>query len=114
MYESVDKVEKIISGLSMQQKVISNNVANVHTPHYARQTYNFSDVLSNLQNPFETDLSRKMGSMMGSVLAQETGQPVNLATEMVDMQKTFLNYTMVTRRASTIFNNIRRATQIGR
>jgi flagellar basal body rod protein FlgB len=114
MYENIDKIDRIVGGLSEQQKVLSNNIANVHTPGYSRQQYSFSDVLGQLSNPFETKLSMKMGSVANSGLADGVGTPVNLAHEMIDMQKVFLNYTMVTRRASTIFNNIRRATQIGR
>lgn len=115
MYDSVDKIDGIIGALSSQQKILSNNIANAHTPGYVRQQYKFSDVLGNLENPFETKLSSKMGSMMHASMAQEEGgEPVNLANEMIEMQKVFLNYTMVTRRVSTIFNNIRRASQIGR
>jgi flagellar basal-body rod protein FlgB len=115
MYEGVDRLGNIVNALSEHQKVISNNIANTHTPGYTRQTYSFQDVLGNLNNPFETQLSSKMGSMQNSTLAQETdGQPVDLAHEMVDMQKLFLNYTLVTRRMTTIFSNIRRASQIGR
>lgn len=114
MYEGIDRIENIIGGLTGQQKVISNNVANTHTPGYVRQTYSFSDVLGNLNNPFETELSRKMGAMAGSTFAQTDGKPVNLAQEMIEMQKVFLNYSMASRRASTVFSNLRRATQIGR
>lgn len=114
MYDSIDWIDKVIGGLSSQQKVLSNNIANTHTPGYVRQEYKFSDVLANLNNPFETGLSRKMGSMQNSSFVQEEGRPVNLAEEMVEMQKVFLNYSMTTRRVSTIFNNLRRATQIGK
>jgi flagellar basal body rod protein FlgB len=114
MFKGLDRIEAAIGGLSSQHKVISNNVANSHTPGYVRQSYNFSDVLGHMSNPFETELSRKMGSMAGSTFAQGDGHPVNLAQELVDMQKVFLNYSMVSRRASTVFSNLRRATQIGR
>ncbi len=114
MYDGIDKIGGMIEGLSQHQKVISNNIANSHTPNYHRQQYNFTDVLGTLNNPFETELSMKMGSMANSTFAQSTGKPVELAEEMVDMQKVFLNYSMVTRRISTVFGNLRRATQIGR
>ncbi len=115
MYEGVDNIERMIGGIANQQKVIANNVANAHTPGYAKQTYNFSDVLGRLSNPFETQLSQRMGSMKDSSFVEaEDGRPVNLSEEMVDLQKVFLNYSLVTKRVSTIFNNIRRATQIGR
>jgi len=113
MYGNIDQITSIINGLSGQQKVLSNNVANAHTPGYVRQTYSFSDVLGNLNNPFENDLSRKMGSTGPSASSEGEGG-VDIAHEMIEMQKVFLNYSMVTRRASTVFSNIRRASQIGK
>lgn len=114
MYDGIDKIDKMITGLSSQQKVVSNNIANASTPGYTRQTYSFSDVLGNLSNPYETHLSQKMGSVIDTGMAESDGKPVNLAQEMIEMQKVFLNYSMVTRRATTIFGNLRRASQIGR
>ncbi len=114
MYEGIDSIGQIIGSLSSQQKVISNNIANWNTPGYVRQEYKFSDVLGNLNNPYETDLSKKMGAMTNANFTETDGQPVDISKEMVDMQKTYLNYSLVTRRISTVFNNIRRATQIGR
>ncbi len=115
MYEDINRIDNIIAGLSSQQKVISNNVANAHTPGYVRQTYDFKEVLGQMDNPYENDLSRKMGSMKGTVFSEtDGGQKVNLADEMINMQKVYLNYAMVTRRASSIFNNLRKAVQIGK
>ncbi len=114
MYDSIDRMDRMISGLSQQQKVVSNNIANSNTPGYVRQSYNFTEVLGQLSNPYETHLSQKMGSMENSAMVQTTGTGVDMATEMIEMQKVFLNYSLVTKRASTVFNNLRRATQIGR
>ncbi len=114
MYDGIDRMDKLMTGLSQQQKVITNNIANTHTPGYVRQSYSFTDVLEDLHNPFENNLSHKMGSMKGQGFAQLESRPVNLAQELIDMQKVFLNYSMVSRRASTVFGNLRRATQLGR
>lgn len=114
MYDGIDKMDRMVAGLTNQQKAISNNIANAHTPGYTRQTYSFSDVLGNMSNPYENRLSQRMGAMIDTSLGEDGGEPVDLAREMVDMQKVYLNYSMVTRRMSTVFGNLRRATQLGR
>ena len=114
MYGEVNGLSSIISNISVNQKIAANNVANSQTPGYVRQVPSFSDTLGRLQNPFETNLSQQMGSLMPQTLARKTGQPVDLAEEFLLMQKYFLDYSVVSRRASTIFNNLRRASQIGR
>ncbi|MFX8715878.1 hypothetical protein ABTM38_19610, partial [Acinetobacter baumannii] len=81
-------------------------------PGYTAREVSFADLLKT-DNPFETDLSRKMGSKM-SEIASSTGQPVDLQKEMIEMQKNSLYYSMVTRRASSIFTSLKAAAQIGR
>jgi flagellar basal body rod protein FlgB len=114
MYGEINSISRIISSLSANQKITAHNVANAQTPGYVRQVPSFSDTLGNMNNPFETTLSAKMGSLMPQTLARQTGKPVDLSEEFLLMQKYFLDYSVVTRRASSIFNNLRRASQIGR
>lgn len=114
MFGNVEHIEGIVAGLGSRQKAISNNIANAHTPGYIRQEETFSDVLGRMRNPFETPLSRKMGTSVHTAMVQGSGESVELAREMVDMQKNFLYYSMTTRRMSSIFNNLRKASQIGR
>ncbi|MEZ4573535.1 MAG: hypothetical protein R2857_01170 [Vampirovibrionales bacterium] len=65
---------------------------------YTRKTYSFTDVLGQLSNPFETELSRRMGSMMDNQFATDTGAPVIIAEELMDVQPgVALNQSMVTR-----------------
>lgn len=112
MYDSIQYLSKITTALSENQRVISNNIANSQTPGYVKQESTFLDVLGRLENPYESQLSKKMGAMTPK--KPSTNRPVDIAEEFLNMQKYFLDYNLVTRRMSTVFNNIRRATQVGR
>lgn len=100
-----------LRAISDRQKLVSGNIANAHTPGYVAKRVSFSDLLKS-DTPFETDLSHQMGS----VLSQETntGQPVDLQQELIEMHKNMLYYNMVTRRASSVFTMLKAAGQIGR
>jgi len=106
------QVEHTLKALSEKQKLTSNNLANAHTPNYQAKDISFAELIGNMNQPFETDLARTMGSQMPEALS--TGMPVDMQKELIDMQKTMLFYSMTTRRASTIFNGLRTASQIGR
>lgn len=114
MYDAVDQFSSIMNGLGQQQKMASTNIANAHTPNYTRKTYSFTDVLGQLSNPYENKLSRQMGASLENNFTQETGQPVDLTREFVEMQKISLNHSMVSRVVTSIFTNLKRSTQIGK
>ncbi|MCA9799614.1 MAG: hypothetical protein KC476_02470 [Cyanobacteria bacterium HKST-UBA06] len=114
IYKHINPMAHSLSALSQQQKTISTNLANAHTPGYTRKTYSFTDVLGQLSNPFETELSRRMGSMMDNQFATDTGAPVIIAEELMDMQQVALNQSMVTRVLTGHVNVLKKATQIGR
>ncbi len=109
---AISNISHTLSAISEKQKVVSNNIANAHTPGYTAKSLNFADVLGQTNTPFETGLSMKMGKTID--MTGETGVPVDLQKEMIDMQKNMLFYSMATRRTSTIFNTLRTASQIGR
>ncbi len=103
---------QIFSAVSQRQKIVSANIANAQTPGYTAKSASFSDLLQ-AQSPFETDLSRKMGNKLTDV-STETGKPVDLQKELVEMQKNMLFYNMATRRATSIFTGLKTASQVGR
>ncbi len=114
MYDAVDQFSSMMTGMGLQQKMVSTNIANAHTPNYTRKTYSFTDVLGQLSNPYENKLSRQMGASVENNFTQETGAPVNLTQEFVDMQKIALNHSMVSRVVTSIFTNLKKSTQIGK
>lgn len=95
-----------------RQRVISNNIANAATPGYVAKSISFSDLLNEMNNPFQTKLAQKMGTMTEDAIS--TGAPVSLQKEMIEMQKNMLFYSMASRRASSFFTNMRTAIQTGR
>ena len=101
-----------LSALSERQRITSANIANAHTPGYTAREVSFSDLLRT-DNPFETDLSQKMGSKL-SEMNNNTGVPVDIQKELVEMQKNMLFYSVASRRAASIFNSLKAASQVGR
>ncbi|MDX2085914.1 MAG: flagellar basal body protein [Candidatus Melainabacteria bacterium] len=100
--------------ISHQQQVVTNNVANVNTPGYHAKVADFAAVLEQRTNPFETKLAVRLGSALPmEALYPENGK-VNLQHEFTQMHKNSLFYQMATRRLSSVINNIRTASQIGR
>lgn len=111
-HQSLDLSLQYLNAIAKRQTLTSSNVANAQTPGYTARTVSFGDLLQ-ANNPFETSLSQKMGSHM-SDMGTDTGTPVDLQKELIDMQKNLLFYSMVTRRASSIVSNIKAASQVGR
>lgn len=107
-------IAEMLSGLSTSQQIVSSNIANAQTPGYTARSVNFSDLVSQQNRPFETRLSKAMGTTCQPLASQDSGEPVNLQREMITMQKNMLFYSMATRRAATVFNTLRTASQIGR
>lgn len=101
-----------LSAVSERQKLTSANLANAHTPGYTARSASFSDILQGY-NPLETELSRKMGSHISEV-NYNTGKPVDMQQELIDMQKNLLFYSMASRRATSIFTGLKAAAQVGR
>lgn len=109
---SLNTVIHALGAISSRQKTTSANLANAHTPGYTAKSVSFSDLLQG-DNPFETRLSQQMGSHIGGV-GSDSGASVDVQKELIDMQKNMLFYSMTTRRASTIFNTLKTASQVGR
>ncbi len=107
-------ISNVLNAISSNQKLVSGNVANAHTPGYTAKSTTFSQLLYNQHSPFETTMSKKMGSSLQPLGTMETGETVNMKHEMITMQKNMLFYSMTTRRAASIFNMLRTSSQIGR
>ena len=102
---------KILNLLSKDQSIITSNITNVDTPNYIRKKSNFEDVIGSIRSPIETELAKKMGP---SPLTSEQDGKVVLENELMNMQRNFLLYSMVTRRAGSLVTVIKGAAQIGR
>lgn len=109
--EELDKTNFILDLIGAKQKAVSTNLANLNTPGYVRNDVDFEQYLKSYNKPLETDLSRRMGSMS---LARGGEQEINMTEELIAMQKNALFYTVATRRASKILEELKTVTQIGR
>lgn len=116
-----------LRGLSHRQGAISNNIANIDTPGYARQEVNF-----------ETELQRQFGRGVSSMAATDPrhitsgaslrgqvgidpqqlltssrldGNSVDIDQEMVLLAETQMRYQAASRALSTKLNNIRTVIQ---
>ena len=105
-------IAQMMDAISEKQRIVASNIANAHTPGYHAKSASFSELLFKLNSPFETELSREMGTTLP--MDETTGQGVNLPEQMIDMQKNNLFFSVASRRLSTIFNTLRTASQIGR
>lgn len=110
-FNSLSSTGKILDLLSKNNVTITNNLTNVDTPGYVRQNSNFEEVMGSIRSPIETNLAKKMGA--SPYLNQNDGK-VNLETELTNMQRNFLLYNMVTRRAGSLVTTIKAVSQIGR
>jgi flagellar basal body rod protein FlgB len=102
----------MLGAISERQKITTNNLANAHTPGYTAREISFSELLGQMDSPFETRLSQQMGASMA--MEGNTGQPVSMQKELVDMQKNLLFYNMAVRRISTVITGMKTASQVGR
>jgi flagellar basal-body rod protein FlgB len=109
--KNLDKTNLILDLIGARQKAISSNIANVNTPGYVRQDINFEEYLDTVNKPLETTLSQKMGP---SPLVSDKGGDVVLAEELVAIQKNSLLYSIASRRASMILQELKTVAQLGR
>lgn len=99
-----------MSAIAKRQEINSANIANAHTPGYTAKSVEFSDLLRQV-GPFETTLSKALNVMPSE---SDTGQKVDLAKEMISMQENSLNFSIASRRLTTVFSILKSASQVGR
>ena len=95
-----------------RQKALSCNLANMDTPNYHRKDISFSQYLGGLANPLETALAAKMGP---SPVMVETSMNdrVDPATELSEMQKNSLLYTVAARRMTSLITEMKTVINMG-
>jgi len=107
---SLQKTNYIMDLISQRQQIISTNLANVDTPGYVRKDLTFSRYLASNNTPIETDLSARMGT---AAIFSEEGGPVDIATELVEMQRNNLLYSAATKQITSVITQIRSAANVG-
>lgn len=109
--KDLDHTNLILDLVGARQKAISSNLANVNTPGYVRQTVNFEGYLDTLNKPLETQLAKKMGP---NPLMFDKEDKVIVAEELLALQRNQLLYSIGTRRASMLIQEMKTVTQVGK
>lgn len=109
VFESVTSVAlgSALDGLSLRQRTIANNIANINTPNYHAQRVQFEDALA-------ASVSAGDGQAAATVTtSQEPTQPngnnVNLDTETLSNVDTVLRYQFASRAIGEQFTALRTA-----
>ncbi|GAA4674454.1 flagellar basal body rod protein FlgB [Frondihabitans cladoniiphilus] len=107
MLESVTSkaLESALDGLSMRQKAIANNIANINTPGYTAERVSFEDALAasvkNGNGSVEATISRSLEP------TNTNGNNVNLDTETLSNTTTVLQYQFATQAESQQLTAVR-------
>ena len=106
---SFQKTNYLLDLVSQRQQVLSKNLANVDTPGYVRSDINFSQLISSSD---ETALASKMGS--SAFQYQQDGSRVNIVSELMEMQKNSMMFSVAARRMSSVISELKTAANTGR
>jgi flagellar basal body rod protein FlgB len=110
-FQSMDVARTLLNMISKNQTIITSNVSNYHTPGYVKKNSNFQEVLGSMRSPVLTDLAKKMGP---APMVTEPEGKVVLEEELLNMQRNFLYYSMVSRRSTSLITAIKAIAQVGR
>ncbi|MGM7775723.1 flagellar basal body rod protein FlgB [Arthrobacter sp. KNU-44] len=109
MFESVTSVAlgSALDGLSLRQRTIANNIANINTPNYHAKRVQFEDALA-------ASVSAGDGQAAASVTTSQeptqlNGNNVNLDTETLSNVDTVLRYQFASRAIGEQFTALRTA-----
>lgn len=97
--------------IAQRHKALSSNLANMDTPNYRRKDVSFSQYLAGSAGPLETALSAKMGP--SPVTVENTNEKVDPATELSEIQKNSLLYTVAARRVNSLITEMKTVINLG-
>ena len=107
----LDKTTRMLDLIGVKQQALSSNLANMNTPGYARQDISFEQYLGKLDSPLEAKMEQKLG--LGPTV-DDRGGKVDVTTELMAMQKNSLFYSVATRRANSLIQELKTIAQIGK
>lgn len=107
----IGKTLHVLDLIGERQKALSCNLANMDTPNYRRKDISFSQYLGGSAGSLETALSAKMGP--SPVTVQTSNEKVNPATELSEMQKNSILFTVATRRMNSLITEMKTVINMG-
>ncbi len=107
MLESVTSraLESALDGLSMRQKAIANNIANINTPGYTAERVSFENTLAQSVSNGNGAVSATMARSLEPT--NENGNNVNLDTETLSNTTTVLQYQFATQAENQVLTSVR-------
>ena len=108
---SISKTLGALDLIAQRHKALSSNLANMDTPNYKRKDVSFAQFLGNASGPLETSLSAKLGP--SPITIDVSDEKVNPATELSEMQKNSLMYTIAARRMTSLITEMRTVINMG-
>ncbi|MBN2796974.1 MAG: flagellar basal body rod protein FlgB [Clostridia bacterium] len=118
-YNKINLFEKGLTASWLKNQAISNNISNVNTPNYKRETVNFEDVLQNAanQNDIMSRTHEKHMSVSSSVTPtivkddsteyRKDGNNVNIDTEMAELAENQIRYEAITKELNDTLKRLR-------
>lgn len=110
MFDSVGYVamRTALDGLSMRQRVIADNIANIQTPGFLAGKVSFEDELARAVE-FGRPASTHIATARSLEPTRIDGNDVNLDTETISSVDTVLRFQLATQAISGEYTNIRSA-----
>lgn len=125
---NINLLENYISHLSVKNKVISQNIANIGTEGYMRQDVKFKDVLSSEVNSSvkkteskHMDLANPQDfGLKNEIFLDKTKEPngginnVDIETEMAELAENAINFKFTSKKIASHFQLLREVIKGGR
>lgn len=108
---SIGRTLNALDLIAERHKALSANLANMHTPNYKRKDISFSQYLGGCANPLETKLAATLGPSPVSV--ETTDEEVNPATELSEIQKNSILFTIAARRMTNLITEMKTVINMG-
>lgn len=110
MFDSINYVamRTALDGLSMRQRVIADNIANIQTPGFLAGKVRFEDELARAVR-FGNPQSTHIATARSLEPTRIDGNNVNLDTETISSVDTVLRYQLASQSISGHYSNIRTA-----
>ena len=104
---SLDAMSSALDALSLRQRVIADNIANVQTPGYQAKRVAFEDALTTAVRQGSGQVTARTQTSLEPT--REDGNNVNLDTEVLSNIDTNLRYQLASRAAGDQFSLVRAA-----
>ncbi len=127
-FKEIDLMGKALKGSWMKNSAISNNIANVNTPGYKKETVNFKEVLQNQMNlnqnvkMTKTNTKHIDSAYVGDINVETVndtsyrvdGNNVDIDVENAEMAKNTIYYNTVVNQVNSQFSRLKTSFRINK